>query len=113
MKTPSMNSEKHINIFEMMNALNNFADRHHLNDWGRSITGDSNIDMEAGFDEVEDACLQEYSNLHLLPERDMTPDELYDAIAKETDYINVIAYSSQCTAKASHTMTNLKYGESL
>lgn len=45
------------------------------------------IAREAGLDEVEVACLQEYSTLHPLPERDMTPDELCDAIEKEIDYI--------------------------
>jgi len=51
-----------------------------------SISWD-NIAREAGLDEVEVACLQEYSTLRPLPERDMTPDELYDAIEKEIDYI--------------------------
>lgn len=51
-----------------------------------SISWD-NIAREAGLDEVEVACLQEYSTLHPLPERDMTPDELYGAIEKEIDYI--------------------------
>ena len=51
-----------------------------------SISWD-NIAREAGLDEVEVACLQEYSTLHPLPERDMTPDELYAAIEKEIDYI--------------------------
>ena len=51
-----------------------------------SISWD-NIAREAGLDEVEVACLQEYSTLHPLPERNMTPDELYDAIEKEIDYI--------------------------
>ena len=43
--------------------------------------------MDVQFDEVEVACLQEYSTLHPLPERDMTPDELCGAIEKEIDYI--------------------------
>ena len=51
-----------------------------------SISWD-NIAREAGLDEVEVACLQEYNTLHPLPERDMTPDELYGAIEKEIDYI--------------------------
>ena len=51
-----------------------------------SISWDD-IAREAGLDEVEVTCLQEYSALHPLPERDMTPDELYDVIAKEIDYI--------------------------
>ena len=46
-----------------------------------------NIAREAGLDEVEVACLQDYSAMHPLPERDLTPDELYDAIEKEIDYI--------------------------
>ena len=46
-----------------------------------------NIAREAGLDEVEVACLQDYSTMHPLPERDLTPDELYDAIEKEIDYI--------------------------
>ena len=45
------------------------------------------IAREAGLDEVEVACLQEYSTLHPLPECDMTPDELFDVIEKEIDYI--------------------------
>ena len=45
------------------------------------------IAREAGLDEVEVACLQDYSTLHPLPERDLTPDELFDAIEKEIDYI--------------------------
>ena len=45
------------------------------------------IAREAGLDEVEVACLQDYNTLHPLPERDMTPDELYAAIEKEIDYI--------------------------
>jgi uncharacterized phage-associated protein len=51
-----------------------------------SISWDD-IAREAGLDEVEVACLQEYSTLHPLPERDLTPDELYNAIEKEIDYI--------------------------
>ncbi len=51
-----------------------------------SISWD-NIAREAGLDEVEVACLQEYNTLHPLPERDMTPDELCGAIEKEIDYI--------------------------
>lgn len=51
-----------------------------------SISWDD-IAREAGLDEVEVACLKEYSTLHPLPERDMTPDELYEAIAKEIDSI--------------------------
>ena len=43
--------------------------------------------MDVQFDEMEVAFLQEYSTLHPLPERDMTPDELYAAIEKEIDYI--------------------------
>ena len=46
-----------------------------------------NIAREAGLDEEEVACLQDYSTMHPLPERDLTPDELYDAVAKEIDYI--------------------------
>ncbi len=45
------------------------------------------IAREAGLDEEDVACLNEYSTMHPLPERDMTPDELYDVIAKEIDYI--------------------------
>lgn len=51
-----------------------------------SISWDS-IARETGLDEADVACLQEYSTLHPLPERDLTPEELYDAIAKEIDYI--------------------------
>lgn len=51
-----------------------------------AINWDS-IAREAGLDESEVACLQEYSTMHPLPERDMTPEELYDAIGKEIDYI--------------------------
>lgn len=51
-----------------------------------AINWDS-IAREAGLDETEVACLQEYSTMHPLPERDMTPEELYDAIEKEIDYI--------------------------
>ena len=51
-----------------------------------SISWD-NIAREAGLDEVEVACLRDYSTMHPLPERDMTPEELYDAIEKEIDYI--------------------------
>ncbi|MBR1447427.1 MAG: SocA family protein [Prevotella sp.] len=46
-----------------------------------------NIAREAGLDEAEVACLQDYSTMHPLPERDLTPDELYQAIEKEIDYI--------------------------
>lgn len=46
-----------------------------------------NIAREAGLDEEEVACLQDYSTMHPLPERDLTPDELYSAIEKEIDYI--------------------------
>lgn len=46
-----------------------------------------NIAREAGLDETEVACLQDYSTMHPLPERDLTPDELYSAIEKEIDYI--------------------------
>ena len=46
-----------------------------------------NIAREAGLDEVEVACLRDYSTMHPLPECDMTPEELYDAIEKEIDYI--------------------------
>lgn len=46
-----------------------------------------NIAREAGLDEVEVACLRDYSTMHPLPEYDMTPEELYDAIEKEIDYI--------------------------
>lgn len=45
------------------------------------------IAREAGLDETEVACLQDYSTMHPLPERDLTPDELYSAIEKEIDYI--------------------------
>lgn len=45
------------------------------------------IAREAGLDETEVACLQDYSTMHPLPERDLTPDELYRAIEKEIDYI--------------------------
>ena len=51
-----------------------------------AINWDS-IAREVGLDESEVACLQEYSTMHPLPERDMTPDELYDAIEKEIDSI--------------------------
>ena len=51
-----------------------------------SISWD-NIAREAGLDEVEVACLRDYSTMHPLPECDMTPEELYDAIEKEIDYI--------------------------
>ena len=51
-----------------------------------SISWD-NIAREAGLDEVEVACLRDYSIMHPLPECDMTPEELYDAIEKEIDYI--------------------------
>lgn len=51
-----------------------------------AINWDS-IAREAGLDETEVACLQEYSTMHPLPERDMTPEELYDAIEKEIDCI--------------------------
>lgn len=46
-----------------------------------------NIAREAGLDEVEVACLRDYSTMHPLQECDMTPEELYDAIEKEIDYI--------------------------
>ena len=46
-----------------------------------------NIAREMGLDEEELKCLRDYSTMHPLPERDLTPDELYDAIAKEIDYI--------------------------
>lgn len=45
------------------------------------------IAREAGLDEVEVACLQDYSTMHPLPEKDMTPEELLGAIKKEIDYI--------------------------
>lgn len=45
------------------------------------------IAREAGLDEVEVACLRDYNALHPLPERDLTPEELYDAISKEIDHI--------------------------
>ena len=51
-----------------------------------SISWD-NIAREAGLDEVEVACLRDYSTMHPLPECDMTPKELYDVIEKEIDYI--------------------------
>ena len=51
-----------------------------------AINWDS-IAREAGLDEAEVACLQEYSTMHPLPERDMTPEELYNAIEKEIEYI--------------------------
>jgi len=51
-----------------------------------SISWD-NIAREAGLDELEVACLRDYSTMHPLPECDMTPEELYDAIEKEIDYI--------------------------
>lgn len=51
-----------------------------------SISWD-NIAREAGLDEVEVACLRDYSTMHPLPDCDMTPEELYDAIEKEIDYI--------------------------
>ena len=51
-----------------------------------SISWD-NIAREAGLDEVEVACLRDYSTMHPLPECEMTPEELYDAIEKEIDYI--------------------------
>ena len=51
-----------------------------------SISWDD-IAREAGLDEVEVACLRDYSTMHPLPECDMTPEELYDAIEKEIDYI--------------------------
>lgn len=51
-----------------------------------SISWD-NIAREVGLDEVEVACLRDYSTMHPLPECDMTPEELYDAIEKEIDYI--------------------------
>lgn len=46
-----------------------------------------NIAREAGLDEDEVACLRDYSTMHPLPEQDMTPDELCNAIKKEIDYI--------------------------
>ena len=52
-----------------------------------SIKVDEALLREAGLDSEEMECLEEYSTLHPLPERDMTPDELYDVIAKEIDYI--------------------------
>ena len=45
------------------------------------------IAREAGLDVDEVACLRDYSTRHPLPERDMTPDELYNAIEKEIDFI--------------------------
>ena len=45
------------------------------------------IAREAGLDEVEVACLKDYSTMHPLPEKDMTPEELLGAIKKEIDYI--------------------------
>lgn len=51
-----------------------------------SISWD-NIAREAGLDEEDVACLQDYSTMHPLPERDLTPDELYSAIEKEIEYI--------------------------
>ena len=51
-----------------------------------AINWDS-IAREAGLDETEVACLQEYSTMHPLPERDMTPEDLYNAIEKEIEYI--------------------------
>ena len=51
-----------------------------------SISWD-NIAREAGLDEEDVACLQDYCTMHPLPERDLTPDELYSAIEKEIDYI--------------------------
>ena len=46
-----------------------------------------NIAREAGLDETEVAYLCEYSMFNPLPERDMTPDELCEAIEKEIDFI--------------------------
>ena len=51
-----------------------------------AINWDS-IAREAGLDEADVACLQDYSTMHPLPERDMTPEELYNAIEKEIEYI--------------------------
>ena len=45
------------------------------------------IAREAGLDEVEVACLNDYCTLHPLPEHDMSVEELYDAIEKEIDHI--------------------------
>ena len=45
------------------------------------------IAREAGLDEAEVACLRDYSTMHSLPERDLTPDELYSAFEKEIEYI--------------------------
>ena len=51
-----------------------------------AINWDS-IAREAGLEEDEVACLRDYCAMHPLPERDMTPDELYNAIEKEIDFI--------------------------
>lgn len=79
-----------INKYAML-SYDEIKEKSHDVAW-RSTARDFNISWddiarEAGLDEVEVACLQEYSTLHPLPERDMTPDELYDAIEKEIDYI--------------------------
>ena len=72
-------------------SYDEIKEKSHDNAW-RSTARDfaiqwDNIAREAGLDEVEVACLQDYSTMHPLPERDLTPDELYDAIEKEIDYI--------------------------
>lgn len=41
------------------------------------------IAREAGLDEEDVACLQDYSTMHPLPEKDMTPDELFGAVMQE------------------------------
>ena len=40
-----------------------FADRQHLADWGRPITGDTYIAREAGLDSEELECVNEFSRL--------------------------------------------------
>ncbi len=60
------------------------------------------IAREAGLDEVEVACLQEYSTLHPLPERDMTPDELCGAIETYTFDNETVTVVDACHAQNMH-----------
>ena len=87
----TFNEKKAIDDFSVAVTYDEIKEKSHDIAW-RSTARDfaiqwDNIAREAGLDEVEVACLQDYSTMHPLPERDLTPDELYDAIEKEIDYI--------------------------
>ena len=82
--TDSINKYSALSYEEIREKSHDVAWRSTARDY--FISWDS-IAREAGLDDVEVACLQDYCTLHPLPERDMTPDELYSAIDQEIDRI--------------------------